>query len=81
MLTNLKAALSVALILAAMAASKHAFRHQTTTQQRAPLSAFLGPGSVRSTIPLRSPGRVNQPSTFKIEDGDYDDNLGNRDRP
>ena len=81
MLTNLKAALSVALILAAMAASKHAFRHQTTTQQRPLVSAFSSPGSVRSTIPLRSPGRVNQPSNFKIEDGGYDDNLGNRGPP
>ena len=81
MLTNLKAALSVALILAAMAASKHAFRHQTTTQQRAPVSAFSSPGSVRSIIPLRSPGRVNQPSNFKIEDGDYDDNFDNRGPP
>ena len=59
MLTNLKAALSVALILAAMAASKHAFRHQTTTQQRAPVSAFSSPGSVRSIILLGSPGRAN----------------------
>ena len=57
MLTNLKAALSVALILAAMAASKHAFRHQTTTQQRASVSAFSTPSSVLSIIPLRSPGR------------------------
>jgi hypothetical protein len=78
MLTNLKPALSVALILAAMAASKHAFRHQTTTtQQRAPVSSLSSPGSVRSTIPLRSMGRVNQPGNFKIEDTDYDESLGN----
>ena len=77
MLTNLKPALSVALILAAMAASKHAFRHQTTTQQRAPVSSFSSPGSVRSTIPFRSTGRVNQPGNFKIEDTDYDEDLGN----
>ena len=53
MLTDLKPALLVALILAAMAASKHAFRHQTTTtQQRAAVSSFSSPSSVRSTIPL-----------------------------
>ena len=78
MLTNLKPAISVALILAAMAASKLAFRHQTTTtQQRAAVSSFSSPGSVRSTIPFRSTGRVNQPGNFKIEDTDYDENLGN----
>jgi len=78
MLTDLKPALLVALILAAMAASKHAFRHQTTTtQQRAPLSSFSSPGSVRSTIPFRSTGWVNQPGNFKIEDTDYDENHGN----
>ena len=70
MLTNLKPALSVALILAAMAASKHAFRHQTTTQQPAPVGAFSSPGSVRSTIPFRSTGRVTQPGNFKTEDTD-----------
>jgi hypothetical protein len=77
MFTNLKPALSVALILAAMAVSKLAFRHQTpTTQQRAPVSAFSSSASVRSTIPFRSTGRVNQPGKFKIEDTDYDENLG-----
>ena len=78
MLTNLKPALSVALILAAMAASKLAFRHQTTTtQQRAPVSSSSSPGLVRSAIAFRSTGRVNQPDNFKIEDTDYEENLGN----
>jgi hypothetical protein len=77
MLINLKPALSVALILAAMAVAKLAFGHQTsTTQQRAPVSAFSSSTSVRSTIPFRSTGRVNQPGGFKIEDTDYDESLG-----
>jgi hypothetical protein len=76
MLTNLKAALSVALILAAMAASKHAFRHQTSTiQQGATVSPFSSPVLVRSTIQFRSTGRANQPGNFKIEDTDYDEYL------
>jgi hypothetical protein len=61
-----------------VAASKHAFRDQTTTtQQRAPVSSMSSPGSVRSTIPFRSTGRVNQPGNFKIDGTDYDENLAN----
>ena len=78
MLTNLKPALSVVLILAAMAVSKLAFGHRTsTTEQRAPMSAFSRSASMRSTIPFRSTSRVNQPGKFEIEDTDYNENLSN----
>jgi hypothetical protein len=59
MLTNLKAALSVALILAAMTASKHAFRHQTsTTQQRAPVSGIEAQLPKSSLKPISSKSSI-----------------------
>ena len=70
MLTNLKIALSVALVLAtasaAVAAPKHAVRHQTAVERQVPASALLSFGSARST------GSVNQPLYITIQD------IGNR---
>jgi hypothetical protein len=42
-----------------------------------PCERILEPGSVRSTIPFRSTGQVNQSGNYKIDDTDYDENLGN----
>ena len=66
MLTNSKIALSVALVLAtasaAVAAPKHAVRHQTAVQRQIPASTYLSLGSVR---PANS---ANQPTYMKIQD-------------
>ena len=52
MLTNSKIALSAALVLAtasaALAAPKHAVRHQTAIERQAPAGAYLSFGSARS---------------------------------
>src|SRR5215467_12005212 len=66
MLTNLKIALAVALVLAtasaALAAPKHPVRHQTAVERQVPASALLSFGSARST------GSVNQPLYITIQD-------------
>jgi hypothetical protein len=71
MLTKLKIALSLALVLAtasaAMAAPKHAVRHQTAVQRQVPASTYLSFASV----PRRN--SVNEPAYIKIQD------QGNRD--
>ncbi|HEY7300747.1 MAG TPA: hypothetical protein VH684_22850 [Xanthobacteraceae bacterium] len=70
MLTNSKIALSVALVLAtasaALAAPKHAVRHQTATVRQVPANAYLSFGSVRR----------NEPSNMKIQDIGFNENLG-----
>jgi len=71
MLTNSKIALSLALVLAtasaAMAAPRHAVRHQTAIQRPVPAGAYLSFGSARST------GSANQPLYMTIQD------IGNQD--
>ena len=74
MLTSLKIALSVALVLAtasaAIAAPKHAVRHQTAVARQVPAGAYLsfarrpdlGVGSARAS------DRVNEPCYLKIQD-------------
>ena len=74
MLTNSKIALSVALVLAtassAIAAPKHAVRHQTTVARQVPAGAYLsfarhpdlGVGSARAS------DSVNEPCYLKIQD-------------
>jgi hypothetical protein len=71
MLTNSKIALSVALVLAtasaALAAPRHAVRHQTATVRQVPANAYLSFGSVRPS----------EPSNMKIQDIGFNENLGN----
>ena len=71
MLTNSKIALSVALVLtsasAAVAAPKHAVRHQTATERQVPASAYQSFASVPRM------NSVNEPAYIKIQD------QGNRD--
>src|SRR5215470_14387635 len=61
MLTSSKIALSLALILAtvpsALAAPKHAARHQTTIQQEVPAGSHLRLDSMRT--PVRQPGNIS----------------------
>ena len=77
MLTNSKIALSVALVLAtasaAIAAPKHAARHQTTVARQVPAGAYLsfarqGVGSVRA----------NESCYLKIQDIGIDEENGVR---
>ena len=74
MLTHSKIALAVALVLAtasvAVAAPKHAVRHQTAVERQVPASALLSLGSVRST------GSVNQPLYMTIQDIGYREGNG-----
>jgi hypothetical protein len=94
MFTNSKVALSLALVLAtvspALAAPKHAARHQTTIQQQVPAGAHLNLDSVRSTGSARSTGPANQPSNISprvferlahliedFEDIGFKEDLGN----
>jgi hypothetical protein len=71
MLTNLKMALSVALVLAtasaAFAAPRHPVHHQTTVRQQVPANAYLSFGSVRSTAS----------SNMTIQDIGFKESLGN----
>ena len=71
MLTNSKIALSVALVLAtasaAVAAPKHAVRHQTQTVQQVPAGSYLSFTSVPRT------NSVTEPAYMQIQD------QGNRD--
>ena len=66
MLTNSKTALSVALVLAtasaAIAAPKHAVRHQTTVARQVPAGAYMSFGSARAS------GSVNETCYLKIQD-------------
>ena len=74
MLTNSKIALSVALVLAtasaAMAAPKHAVRHQTALERQVPAGAYLSFGSVRPT------NSANEPSNMKIQDIGLKESIG-----
>jgi hypothetical protein len=56
---------------AAMAAPKHAVRHQTTIQRQVPANAYLSFDAVRST------SSVNVPSNIKIQDIGFNESLGN----
>ena len=67
MLTNSKIALSVALVLAsasaAIAAPKHAVRHQTTVARQVPAGAYLSfAGAARAS------GSVNESCYLKVQD-------------
>ena len=66
MLTNLKIALALALLIAtasaATAAPKHAVRQ--TILQQIPAGTYLEIGSMRSTGLARSSGPANEPSTL-----------------
>ena len=94
MLTNLKIALSVAAVLGtasvALAAPKHAVRHQTATiHLQVPVSPYASFGAVRPANPyasfaavppansFRARGAVNQPSNFTIQDIGYSESVGN----
>jgi hypothetical protein len=81
MLTNSKIALSVALVLAtasaAIAAPKHAVRHQTTVARQVPAGAYLsfarqGVGSARAN------SSVNESCYLKIQDIGIDEENGVR---
>jgi hypothetical protein len=84
MLTSLKIALSVALVLATasatIAAPKHAVRHQTTVARQVPAGAYLsfarhpdlGVGSSRASDP------VNESCYLKIQDIGIDESNGVR---
>ena len=86
MLTNSKIALSVALVLAtasaAIAAPKHAVRHQTTAARQVPAGAYLsfarhpdlGVGSARAS------GSVNESCYVKIQDIGNEEGDGIRPR-
>ena len=76
MLTISKIALSVALVLAtgsaAIAAPKHAVRHQTTVAQQVPAGAYLSfarhQGTYLGAGSARASGSVNGPCYLKIQD-------------
>ena len=74
MLTNSKIALSVALVLAtasaAVAASKHAVRHQTQTVQQVPPAAYLSFASAPRA------NSANEPAYMKIQDQGIRDGDG-----
>ena len=77
MLTNSKIALSVALVLAttsaAIAAPKHAVRHQTTVARQVPAGAYLSFAG-----PARASGSVNESCYLKIQDIGIDESNGVR---
>jgi hypothetical protein len=54
----------------AIAAPKHAVRHQPTIQQQIPANTYLSFGAVRST------GSANLPSNMKIQDIGLNESLG-----
>ena len=76
MLTNSKIALSVALVLAtasaAIAAPKHAVRHQTTVARQVPTGAYLSfarhQGTDLGVGSARASDSVNEPCYLKIQD-------------
>ena len=76
MLTNSKIALSVALVLAtasaAIAAPKHAVRHQPTVAQQVPAGAYLSfarhQGTYLGVGSARASGSVNESCYLKIQD-------------
>ena len=76
MLTISKFALSVALVLAtasaAIAAPKHAVRHQTTVARQVPAGAYLSfarhQGTYLGVGSARASGSANEPCYLKIQD-------------
>ena len=76
MLTNSKIALSVALVLAtasaAIAAPKHAVRHQTAVARQVPANAYLSfarhQGTYLGAGSARASGSVNESCYLKIQD-------------
>ena len=76
MLTNSKIALSVALVLAtaspAIAAPKHAVRHQTTVARQVPAGAYLSfarhQGTYLGVGSARASASVNESCYLKIQD-------------
>ena len=86
MLINSKIALSVALVLAtasaAIAAPKHAVRHQTTVARQVPAGAYLSfarhQGTYRGVGSARASDSVNEPCYLKIQDIGIDANNGVR---
>jgi hypothetical protein len=87
MLTNSKIALSVALVLAtasaAIAAPKHAVRHQTTVTRQVPADTYLSfarhqGGTYLGVGSARASGSANEPCYLKIQDIGIDANNGVR---
>jgi hypothetical protein len=86
MLTNSKIALSVALVLAtasaAIAAPKHAVRHQTTAAQQVPAGAYLSfarhQGTYLGVGSARASSSVNESCYLKIQDIGIDEENGVR---
>jgi hypothetical protein len=86
MLTNLKIALSVALVLAtasaAIAAPKHAVRHQTTVARQVPAGAYLSfarqQGTYLGVGSARASGAANESCYLKIQDIGIDESNGVR---
>jgi hypothetical protein len=82
MLTNSKIALSVALVLAtasvALAAPKHAVRHQTTTVQlRIPVTSYTSFAAAPPANSFHARRVANQPSNFTIQDIGFNQDIGN----
>ena len=88
MLTNSKIALSVALVLAtasaAIAAPKHAVRHQTTVAREVPAGAYLSfarhQGTYLGVGSARASGSVNESCYLKIQDIGNEEGNGVRPR-
>ena len=86
MLTNSKIALSVALVLAtasaAIAAPKHAVRHQTTVARQVPANAYLSfarhQGTYLGVGSARASGSANESCYLKIQDIGIDESNGVR---
>ena len=86
MLTNSKIALSVALVLAtasgAIAAPKHAVRHQTTVARQVPAGAYLSfarhQGTYLGVGSAHASGSVNESCYLKIQDIGIDETNGVR---
>ena len=91
MLTISKIALSVALVLAtasaAIAAPKHAVRHQTTVARQVPTGAYLSFARTERQLPTgtylgvgsaRASGSVNESCYLKIQDIGIEEENGVR---
>ena len=86
MLTISKIALSVALVLAtasaAIAAPKHAVRHQTTVARQVPAGAYLSfarhQGTYLGVGSAHASGSVNESCYLKIQDIGIDESNGVR---
>src|SRR6516164_8298313 len=74
MLTTSKIALSVALVLAtasaAVAAPKHAVRHQTAVERQVPANPWLSFGSVRPANSANEPTYMNNEDSRECFDGE-----------